>query len=200
MAIETSKTGKGQLIKGKSAYGCNLYGKSCDFVLPFKFGDKKISENQYLRLLDKGSTVNLKGFKIDGKSIEGLLRFDDNFKLKLEPKQTPKPQIKVGDTCPKCKTGKLLPVFSNQKTNDYLKEIAAKANIKKRISFHTARHTFATTVTLINGVPIESISKLLGHTKISTTQIYARILDNKLADDFNNLKNKLKNNGEMKTG
>jgi len=102
------KCQKGQLIKGKSAYGCNLYGKSCDFVLPFKFGDKKISENQYLRLLDKGSTVNLKGFKIDGKSIEGLLRFDDNFKLKLEPKQTPKPQIKVGDTCPKCKTGKIL--------------------------------------------------------------------------------------------
>ncbi len=102
------KCQKGQLIKGKSAYGCNLYGKSCDFVLPFKFGDKKISENQYLRLLDKGSTVNLKGFKIDGKSIEGLLRFDDDFKLKLEPKQTAKPQIKVGDSCPKCKTGKIL--------------------------------------------------------------------------------------------
>lgn len=102
------KCQKGQLIKGKSAYGCNLYGKSCDFVLPFKFGDKKISENQYLRLLDKGSTVNLKGFKVNGNSIEGLLRFDDNFKLKLEPKQTVKPQIKVGDSCPKCKTGKIL--------------------------------------------------------------------------------------------
>lgn len=108
VASTCPKCKKGQLIKGKSAYGCNLYGKGCDFVLPFKFGDKKISENQYIRLLDKGSTVNLKGFKIDGKSIEGLLRFDDNFKLKLEPKQTTKPKIKVGDTCPKCKTGKIL--------------------------------------------------------------------------------------------
>lgn len=102
------KCQKGQLIKGKNAYGCNLYGKGCDFVLPFKFGEKKISDNQYLRLLDKGSTVNLKGFKVNGNSIEGLLRFDDNFKLKLEPKQTTKPEIKAGDTCPKCKTGKIL--------------------------------------------------------------------------------------------
>lgn len=102
------KCQKGQLVKGKSAYGCNLYGKGCDFVLPFKFGDKKISENQYLRLLDKGSTVNLKGFKINDNSIEGLLRFDENFKLKLEPKNTTKPQIKAGDTCPKCKTGHIL--------------------------------------------------------------------------------------------
>ncbi len=98
----------GQLLKGKSAYGCNLYGKSCDFTLAFSFGDKKMSENQYLRLLSKGSTVNLKGFKIDGKSIEGLLRFDDNFKLKLEPKQTKTQPIAAGDACPKCKTGRIL--------------------------------------------------------------------------------------------
>jgi DNA topoisomerase-3 len=98
----------GQLLKGKSAYGCNLYGKSCDFTLAFSFGDKKMSENQYLRLLSKGSTVNLKGFMIDGKSIEGLLRFDDNFKLKLEPKQTKTQPIAAGDPCPKCKTGRML--------------------------------------------------------------------------------------------
>lgn len=102
------KCKKGQLLKGKSAYGCHLYGKSCDFILPFKYGEKKVSENQYLRLLSKGSTVNLKGFKIHGESIEGLLRFDDNLKLKLEPKQTAKPKIKVGDVCPKCKTGTIL--------------------------------------------------------------------------------------------
>lgn len=99
------KCNAGQLVKGKSAYGCNLYGKSCDFTLPFSFGGKKVSENQYLRLLSKGSTVNLKGFKVNNQSIEGLLRFDDNFKLKLEPKQQP---IKVGEACPKCKTGKIL--------------------------------------------------------------------------------------------
>ncbi|WP_430468152.1 DNA topoisomerase 3 [Winogradskyella ouciana] len=103
------KCKSGQLIKGKSAYGCNLYGKSCDFTLPFKFGEKTISENQYIRLLSKGSTVNLKGFKINGKSVEGLLRFDDAFKLKLEPKQTTKKAaVKAGDICPKCKTGKIL--------------------------------------------------------------------------------------------
>ncbi|MBC2845046.1 DNA topoisomerase 3 [Winogradskyella flava] len=99
------KCPSGMLLKGKSAYGCNRYGKDCDFTLPFSFGDKKISENQYLRLLDKGSTVNLKGFKVDGKSIEGLLRFDEAFKLKLEPKQA---KIEAGDTCPKCKTGNIL--------------------------------------------------------------------------------------------
>jgi len=99
----------GSLLKGKSAYGCNLYGKSCDFTLPFSFGDKKISEKQFIRLLTKGSTVNLKGFKIEGSSQEGLLRFDTDFKLKFEPKQTvKKPTIKAGDVCPKCKTGKIL--------------------------------------------------------------------------------------------
>lgn len=102
------KCKSGELVKGKSAYGCSVYGKGCDFILPFKFGEKKISDNQYLRLLDKGSTVNLKGFKIDGNSVDGLLRFDDSFKLKLEPKKTGKPQIKAGDTCPKCKTGSVL--------------------------------------------------------------------------------------------
>ena len=98
----------GELIKGKSAYGCSLYGKSCDFTLPFSFGEKKVSENQYIRLLSKGSTVNLKGFKIKGNTQDGLLRFDDNFKLKLEPKQAKVKKASAGDVCPKCKTGKLL--------------------------------------------------------------------------------------------
>ncbi|MFP4846748.1 DNA topoisomerase 3 [Winogradskyella sp. PE311] len=98
----------GELLKGKSAYGCNLYGKSCDFTLPFSFGNKKISDNQFMRLLSKGSTVNLKSFKVDGNSIEGLLRFDNNFKLKLEPKQTTLKAIKADDVCPKCKNGKVL--------------------------------------------------------------------------------------------
>jgi DNA topoisomerase-3 len=98
----------GQLLKGKSAYGCHLYGKSCDFTLPFSFGDKKMSENQYLRLLSKGSTVNLKGFNLNGQTHEGLLRFDEGFKLKLEPKQTKAKPITAGDGCPKCKTGRIL--------------------------------------------------------------------------------------------
>jgi integrase len=83
--------------------------------------------------------------------------------------------------------GKLLPVYSNQKTNKYLKEIAKACGIHKNISFHVARHTFATTVTLSNGVPIETVSKLLGHTKLTTTQIYARVLQKKVGEDMEHL-------------
>jgi len=74
----------------------------------------------------------------------------------------------------------LLPVPSNQKMNEYLKEIADLCGIEKKLTSHIARHTFATTVTLLNGVPIESVSKLLGHTNIRTTQHYAKILDIKV--------------------
>ncbi|QCX39029.1 site-specific integrase [Aureibaculum algae] len=81
----------------------------------------------------------------------------------------------------------LLPLYSNQKTNSYLKEIAKACGIRKNISFHVARHTFATTVLLSNGVPIETVSKLLGHTKLSTTQIYARVLEHKISEDIQNL-------------
>lgn len=88
--------------------------------------------------------------------------------------------------------GTLLPVFSNQKMNSYLKEIADKAGIHKQLTTHMARHTFATTVALSNGVPIETVSKMLGHRKIATTQIYGRILDHKIADDMRKLRDKLR--------
>jgi len=88
-------------------------------------------------------------------------------------------------------TGKPLPVYSNQKTNKILKEIAKACGIHKNITFHVARHTFATTVTLANGVPIETVSKLLGHTKLTTTQIYARVLQKKVGEDMQNLVNVL---------
>jgi site-specific recombinase XerD len=89
-----------------------------------------------------------------------------------------------------CNTGKALPVSSNQKMNAYLKEIAALCEINKDLTFHIARHTFATTVTLLNGVPIESVSKMLGHTNIKTTQHYAKILDIKVGADMAMLKQK----------
>lgn len=73
----------------------------------------------------------------------------------------------------------VLPVLSNQKMNAYIKEIATLAGISKNLTFHLARHTFATTVTLTNGVPIESVSKMLGHTNLKTTQHYAKILDSR---------------------
>lgn len=84
-----------------------------------------------------------------------------------------------------------LPVISNQKMNDYLKEIAGVCKITQKITFHIARHTFATTVTLLNGVSIESVSKMLGHTNIKTTQHYAKILDAKVSRDMEALKQKL---------
>jgi len=86
---------------------------------------------------------------------------------------------------------KLLPVLSNQKMNAYLKEIADLCGIDKNLTFHLARHTFATTVTLTNGVPIESVSKMLGHKSLRTTQHYAKILDSKVSDDMAILKAKL---------
>ncbi|MDA8596309.1 site-specific integrase [Flavobacteriaceae bacterium] len=85
----------------------------------------------------------------------------------------------------------VFPQISNQKVNSYLKEIGEILGFNKSLTHHTARHTFATTVTLSNGMPIETVSKLLGHTKIATTQIYARVLDNKISNDMNELKNKL---------
>ncbi len=88
-------------------------------------------------------------------------------------------------------TDKLLPVYSNQKINAYIREVAKICEIDKHISFHVARHTFATTVTLSNGVPIETVSKLLGHTKLSTTQIYARVLEDKMSNDISMLEQKL---------
>ena len=92
---------------------------------------------------------------------------------------------------------KLLPILSNQKMNSYLKEIADACGITKELTFHIARHTFATTVTLSNGVPIESVSKMLGHKNLKTTQHYAKILDLKVSDDMKILREKFGNGNQM---
>jgi site-specific recombinase XerD len=90
---------------------------------------------------------------------------------------------------PQCiNENKVLPVLSNQKTNSYLKEIADLCGINKELTFHIARHTFATTITLTNGVSIESVSKMLGHRSIRTTQHYAKILDKKVSQDMEQLR------------
>ncbi len=93
-------------------------------------------------------------------------------------------------------TSSLLPIIINEKLNAYLKEIANHVVIKKNLTFRMAHHTFATTITLSNGVPIETVSKLLGHTKIATTQIYARVLEHKVSNDMNALKQTLSNKSE----
>ncbi|MBS2211432.1 site-specific integrase [Carboxylicivirga mesophila] len=87
--------------------------------------------------------------------------------------------------------GRVLPVSSNQRLNSYLKELADICDIKKNLTMHMARHTFATTVTLSNGVPIETVSKLLGHRSLKVTQIYARVLESKISEDMMVLKTKL---------
>lgn len=93
---------------------------------------------------------------------------------------------------PKCsEENTVLPVLSNQKMNSYLKEISDLCGINKELTFHIARHTFATTVTLGNGVPIETVSKMLGHKSLKQTQHYAKILDVKISEDMAKLKKKL---------
>jgi site-specific recombinase XerD len=79
---------------------------------------------------------------------------------------------------------KLLPVCTNQRMNGYLHEIEVLCDIKKNLTTHLARHTFATTITLSHGVPIETVSKMLGHTDLKTTQIYSKVVDRKIADDM----------------
>ena len=103
-------------------------------------------------------------------------------------------------------SGYILPVISNAKYNEYLKEIAKILGIEKRVTSHLARHTFATTITYANGVSIETISKMLGHTKLSTTQIYARIVDQTISLEMDKLSAALSgtsfslNGGESNTG
>jgi site-specific recombinase XerD len=80
--------------------------------------------------------------------------------------------------------GVVLPVLSNQKMNAYLKEVANLCGISKTLTFHIARHTFATTVTLSNKVPIETVSKMLEHRSLKQTMIYAKILDAKISEDM----------------
>ncbi len=94
--------------------------------------------------------------------------------------------------------GTVFPKISNQKLNAYLKEIADICGVRKNITFHIARHTFATTITLTNGVPLATVSKLLGHSKIASTQIYAKVIESKLSEDMADLRTKLNENKQAK--
>jgi len=103
------KCKKGSLMKGSNAFGCSEFKNGCNFLLPFRFMDKKISENQYLRLLQKSETVQLKGFVEDGIKTNGKICFTDDFDLKLQKKvSVSSNQKKVISKCPKCGTGELL--------------------------------------------------------------------------------------------
>ncbi|PCH75488.1 MAG: DNA topoisomerase III [Flavobacteriaceae bacterium] len=114
------KCSKGTLLKGSNAYGCSQYKNGCDFKLPFTFLGKNISENQYIRLLKKGCTVNLKGFKTETGKQDGLVRFTDSYVLKFEPKQTTSPaKDSNAITCPKCHKGTILKGKSAYGCSDY---------------------------------------------------------------------------------
>ena len=91
--------------------------------------------------------------------------------------------------------GRLLPVISNQRINAYLKELASLTGIEKKLTFHAARHTFAATVTLSNGISIETVSAMLGHKNFRATQIYAKVVQEKISKDMKALKEMLSEAG-----
>jgi len=124
-------------------------------------------------IIDRSKTNNRCRIPILPKAREILKRYEDY------------PKISNKDI--------LLPVLTNQKMNSYLKELGDICDINKNITMHIARHTFATSVTLSNGVPIETVSKILGHTSLKTTQIYAKVLDKKISEDMDQLQAKLGN-------
>lgn len=132
------------------------------------------------------------GIGIDGNKwiFKNRQKTDTRSKIPLLP--IAEELIMKYETHPKCiNEDRLLPVLSNQKMNSYLKEIGDVCGINKEITFHMARHTFATSVTLTNGVPIESVSKMLGHKSLRTTQHYAKIVDKRVSEDMAILKQKL---------
>ncbi len=140
---------------------------------------KKLKRSEIALGIDGGKWIFTKRQKTGTASRIPLLPSS----LSIMEKYNNHPQCLIED--------RLLPVLSNQKMNAYLKEISDTCNINKNFTFHIARHTFATTVTLSNGVPIETVSKMLGHKNLRTTQHYAKILDRKISDDMQQLREKL---------
>jgi site-specific recombinase XerD len=152
---------------------------------------KKLSTQDLVKGIDGETWIQTNRQKTDTKSSIPLLP------LAVE-------MIEKYKDHPKCKNeNRVLPILSNQKMNSYLKEIADLRGINKELTYHIARHTFATTVTLSNGVPIETVSKMLGHRDLKITQHYAKIIDRKVSDDMKILREKFKlqaaqNNGANK--
>jgi len=126
------KCNKGTILKGKNAFGCSEFKNGCDFRLPFSFHDKKISENQYIRLMQKKCTVNLKGFKTENGETEGLIRFDEQFNLILEVKKTSKKPIST-------------PIFRNSMASEVISPSTS------------AKYSFSTLLLLINSLIFPSV-------------------------------------------
>ncbi len=137
---------------------------------------KKLTQDNLVRNIDGELWIEAKRTKTDAKFSIPLLPTA----LAILEKYKDHPKVVNGEC--------VLPVLSNQKANAYLKEIADLCGIKKNLTTHLARHTFATTVTLSNGVPIETVGKMLGHKNLRTTQHYAKIVDSKVSEDMEMLK------------
>lgn len=140
---------------------------------------KKLSSADITKGIDGSKWIRIKRTKTKTLSSIPLLQVAEE----IIDRYKDHPEVKMGNY--------ILPVLSNQKSNAFLKEIAIICGIIKPLTTHLARHTFATTITLTNGVPIESVSKMLGHKDLRTTQHYAKIVDRKISDDMNLLKEKL---------
>jgi len=140
---------------------------------------KKLSQDDITTGIDGGKWIRIKRTKTKSLSSIPLLPISEEIINRYQDH----PEVKNGNF--------ILPVLSNQKSNAFLKEIALLCGIRKPLTTHLARHTFATTITLTNGVPIESVSKMLGHKDLRTTQQYAKIVDRKISDDMQALREKL---------
>ncbi len=150
---ECPKCKKGILLKRGSAYGCSVFKNGCNFKLPFTYSGKKISENQFIRLLEKGRTTYLKGWKTNYGKAEGFMRFDENFNLLLEFRQLAS-KTKISDTipCPKCKKGNIMKGKSAYGCSEYrngcdyifsfskIKELADGKELTKELVFKILIH------------------------------------------------------------
>ncbi|MCY2687516.1 site-specific integrase [Salinimicrobium sp. TH3] len=146
---------------------------------------KKLSSADITKGIDGGKWIRIKRTKTKSLSSIPLLPVAEEIIERYQDH----PEVRKGNC--------ILPVLSNQKSNAFLKEIAMMCGISKPLTTHLARHTFATTITLTNGVPIESVSKMLGHKDLRTTQHYAKIVDRKISDDMTDLKQKLERKKEL---
>jgi len=112
------KCNNGNIIKGKSAYGCSQFKEGCNFRMPFSYLGKKVSEKQFIRLIKKGSTVNLKGFKTDSGKVDGTIVFDEQFNLSFKSKETKEKPSGIL-SCPKCKRGSIIKGKTAYGCSDY---------------------------------------------------------------------------------
>lgn len=140
---------------------------------------ERLSNKEIVRGLDGELWISLERTKTGSPSNVPILPKA----MKLIDKYRDNPKMIADD--------RLLPVISNQRINSYLKEVADLCGVEKKLTFHSARHTFATTVTLSNGIPIETVSSMLGHKNFKTTQIYAKVVQEKISKDMKQLKNTL---------